>query len=278
MKIYSLTGKSGTGKSYQAVNLCKQLNIESIIDDGLFICRNKVAAGISAKRQPSKIRAVKTALFWTDEHRDSVMEAINRIKPSSLLVLGTSDEMVDKILARLELGKPIKRIYIEDITTEEDRKEANKQRMELGKHVIPVPTFQIKKQFSGYFMSPMRIFKDFGHGRDLSEKSVVRPSFSYMGEYNISEKVMSDIVDCVSDELKTVAEVNKVIMVKEHMNLDEEITLTAIVDMKYGGSLVENAKQFQQTILDRVQEMTAFHVSRVDIDIRDVIKEEVKEQ
>ena len=37
MKVYALVGKSGTGKSYQAVNLCKELNIEAIIDDGLFI-------------------------------------------------------------------------------------------------------------------------------------------------------------------------------------------------------------------------------------------------
>ena len=50
MKVYSLSGKSGTGKSYQAINLCRKMNIESIIDDGLFICRNKVIAGISAKR------------------------------------------------------------------------------------------------------------------------------------------------------------------------------------------------------------------------------------
>ena len=72
MKIYALVGKSGTGKSYQAVNLCKELNIESIIDDGLFICRSKVLAGISAKRQPTKIAAVRTALFHEDDHMESV--------------------------------------------------------------------------------------------------------------------------------------------------------------------------------------------------------------
>ena len=49
MKVYALIGKSGTGKSFQAVNLCRELKIESIIDDGLFICRNKVVAGIFAK-------------------------------------------------------------------------------------------------------------------------------------------------------------------------------------------------------------------------------------
>ena len=51
MKVYTLTGKSGTGKSYQAINLCKEKGIESIIDDGLFIYHNRVEAGISAKRQ-----------------------------------------------------------------------------------------------------------------------------------------------------------------------------------------------------------------------------------
>ena len=84
MKVYGLIGKSGTGKSFQAVNLCKQLNIESIIDDGLFICRNKVIAGISAKRQKTRVGAVKSALFYNDAHRDEVVEAINRIKPSSI--------------------------------------------------------------------------------------------------------------------------------------------------------------------------------------------------
>ena len=54
MKVYALSGKSGTGKSFQAMNLCNRLNIESIIDDGLFIFHNRVEAGISAKRQETR--------------------------------------------------------------------------------------------------------------------------------------------------------------------------------------------------------------------------------
>ena len=79
MKVYGLIGKSGTGKSFQAVNLCKERNIESIIDDGLFICRNKVVAGISAKRQKTKVGAVKTALFTDDDHRDETVAAIRKM-------------------------------------------------------------------------------------------------------------------------------------------------------------------------------------------------------
>ena len=67
MKVYSLSGRSGTGKSFQAINLCKEKNIEAIIDDGLFIYRNKVISGISAKRQRTIITAVKAAIFSDDD-------------------------------------------------------------------------------------------------------------------------------------------------------------------------------------------------------------------
>ena len=50
MKVYTLTGKSGTGKSFQAMNLCREYDIESIIDDGIFIYRDRVMAGTSTVR------------------------------------------------------------------------------------------------------------------------------------------------------------------------------------------------------------------------------------
>ena len=72
MKVYSLTGKSGTGKSYRAISLSQELNIEAIIDDGLFIYRNVIAAGISAKRQDTKMGAIKTALFLDEEEQNAI--------------------------------------------------------------------------------------------------------------------------------------------------------------------------------------------------------------
>ncbi len=271
MKVYSLSGKSGTGKSFQAVNLCRQLNIESIIDDGLFICRNKVVAGISAKRQTTKIGAVKTALYTKEEHAEEVKEAIKRIKPSSILVLGTSDEMIDKILKRLELGKPIKRVYIEDITTKEERETAHKQRHEMGQHVIPAPTFQIKRQFSGYFMLPIRILKGLGTWKDITEKSVVRPTYSYLGEYKISEKVMSDIVTCVKNEGDTVYEILKVMVSQDQAVGNEGIDIYLVVNLQYGEDLPSAARAFQQRVAEQIELMTAFIVDKVDVEIRDII-------
>ena len=275
MKVYSLSGRSGTGKSFQAINLCKEKNIESIIDDGLFIYRNKVISGISAKRERTIITAVKAAIFADDERAEEAKAAIARMKPESLLVIGTSDEMIDRIVARLELPEPSERIYIEDITSEEERGIARKQRKEMGQHVIPAPTFQLRKQFSGYFMKPMRLLKEFGpkgdYWKDTAEKSVVRPSYSYMGKYHISEKVMSDIIDCISADMGGISSVD-VVRVKENRGMrNEGIELEVAVDLDYGENLPAKAEKLQTRIADEIEGMTAFNINKVDLEIRGIV-------
>lgn len=271
MKIYALVGKSGTGKSFQAVNLCREKNIESIIDDGLFICHNTVLAGISAKRQATKIAAVRTALFHEDDHMQSVKEAIEKANPQTLLVIGTSDRMVDKIVARLGLHAIDERVYIEEITTESEREIAYKQRHEMGEHVIPAPTFQLKRQFSGYFMSPLRIFKDFGPWKETAEKSVVRPTYSYLGGYEISEKVMSDIAACVQAELGTIGHLEKVLVRGEHMEKDEGMEIYILADMVYGPDLPAKAEAYQKRVAEQIESMTMFNITKVDLDIRKLV-------
>ena len=118
MKVYTLTGKSGTGKSFQALNLCKEYNIEAIIDDGLFIYQNKVMAGTSAKREKTKVGAIKAAMFIRAEQRDEVKKSIESVKPESILIIGTSDGMAEEICEQLGLPEIYKVIHIEDIDGE----------------------------------------------------------------------------------------------------------------------------------------------------------------
>ena len=47
MKIYGLSGKSGTGKSYNAGELCGRMHIPAIIDDGLYIYGSSIAAAMA---------------------------------------------------------------------------------------------------------------------------------------------------------------------------------------------------------------------------------------
>lgn len=267
MKVYGLVGKSGTGKSYQAMNLCREKEIESIIDDGLFIFGNRIIAGTSAKRQETKVAAIKTALFTQDEHRKSVSEKIHQIKPESILILGTSEKMILKIDSVLNLPPLDEMIHIEDITTEKERETARKQRLELGKHIIPVPTFQLKKEFSGYFIDPLRIFKGWGGGKaSFLEKTVVRPTFSYLGEYSISDKVITDIVTHLGSEITGISSVARVLT----ENKSAGMQITVMIFVKFGVKVIEVAKELQSLVAKEVEHMTAFNIKSVDVEIRGI--------
>ena len=68
MDVIALVGPSGTGKSHRALMVARQNKADAIIDDGILIKDNKIIAGHSAKREASKIMAIRRAVFcsaWT---------------------------------------------------------------------------------------------------------------------------------------------------------------------------------------------------------------------
>ncbi|MGI6737009.1 MAG: hypothetical protein ACOX41_06840 [Anaerovoracaceae bacterium] len=263
MKVYGLSGRSGTGKSYQAMNLCRERNIDSIVDDGLFIYHNEIMAGRSAKREETKVGAIKRALFYDDEHCREVTQAIERIAPASILILGTSDKMVEKIAQRLGLPDVDEMIHIEDITTAEERAAAHRQRDQQGKHVVPVPSFQLKRQFSGYFMHPLRMFRGRGHRDKFAEKSVVRPTYSYLGNFFISDKVITDIVEETARHINGIEQVLSTIT----SNQAGELSVLILVNFDMQKNAVRTGRLLQKKCYAMIEEMTAFNIKNVDIEI-----------
>lgn len=156
--VYAFVGPSGTGKSYRAGLVASEYGINYIIDDGLFIKDNEIIAGNSAKKAPTKIETVKQALFIEGDEKGEVIKAIKKHKPEKILILGTSDNMVKKIAQSLELPEISKFIYITDIATKEEMETARRIRVTEGKHVIPVPTFELKKDFSRLYLRPTTNF------------------------------------------------------------------------------------------------------------------------
>ena len=260
MKIYGLSGKSGTGKSYNAIELCRRLDIPALIDDGLFIFENNVKAGISAKKQATKVGAIKTALFTDNAHALAVQEAIIKCRPSGILILGTSDRMVDQIAQRLGLAAVQDHIHIEDITTKDQREKAKEQRDKAGMHTIPAPTFQLKKQFSGYLLDATKSFKR----TQKEEKTIVRPSYSYLGAYDISERVISDIAGHI---VKTTAGAAQMLFTTSS-NTDEGIYIRVIILCEWGAAIRSTALEIQKKIHETVSMMTAFNVLGVEVEIR----------
>lgn len=159
IRVYAFVGPSGTGKSYRAQMVANENHISYIIDDGLLVNGNNVVAGNSAKKAPTKIETVKKAIFIDENDRNEMKKAIEKYRPESILILGTSDDMVEKIAHNIGLPTPEKTIYINQVATDTEMETARRMRITEGKHVIPVPTFEIKRDFSGYILDPLQIFK-----------------------------------------------------------------------------------------------------------------------
>ena len=260
MEIYGLSGKSGTGKSYHSSELCARYKIRGLIDDGLFIYDTNIVAGVSAKKQPTSMAAIRTALFTDDEHCEEVKKAIKEENPDKLLIIGTSDRMIDKIAARLELNKVSHYIYITDITTTEQREKAQKYRNEGGMHIIPAPTLQVRKQFSGYFLDARKSF-----GKDSAiEKTIVRPTYSFLGDYIISDKVISDIVEHVAGQTVGIKDV----LWTSFYNDDSGCLIRTVVSMDKNASFKTAAQSMQESIAEIVKNMTDFNVKGIEVEIR----------
>lgn len=268
MTIYGLVGKSGTGKSFQAPEVCRSRKIPAIIDDGLFIYRNAVEAGHSAKRDENKMTAIKTAIFNNEDHRFSVARRIRDVQPESILVLGTSEGMILRICNRLEIPEPVEMIHIEDIVDSDAIKTALRQRRELGKHVIPVPAVAIKEQFSGYLLMPLRIFRRKNANKtEHIEKSVVRPTYSYLGTFEISNKAVREIVEITCSRYEFVSEVSKCSIISD----EDGVTILLGIICHRVENIPAHVIELQKRIHRAVEDMTAFNIKSTDIAVRGML-------
>ncbi len=266
IKTYAFIGPSGTGKSYRAQYVASERGIKYIIDDGLLIKDSQVIAGISAKKAPTKIETVKNALFLNEDRKSEVQKAIRKYRPDAILILGTSDGMVDKIAENLGLPPISERVYINEVATQEEMDTARRIRVTQGKHVIPVPTFEIKKDFSGYLLDPLQIFKSKGKNAEpyIAEKSIIRPTFSYLGKFTISDSVFKDIIVTVAKKIEGIYKVLK-IRVDKTQNDTAGVQLYIEVSIEYGSNMIEVLRIFKKETRREIENLTAMYISNVDI-------------
>ena len=275
-----LQGHLGTGKSYRAQKIAYDNNIETIIDDGLLIKGSRVIEGVSAKTAKTKVQTVKAALFSTEKEQERIRNSIKKERVKSILILGTSDEMVKRIQENLKLPKIEKTIYIQDVSTKEEMEEAVRIRRTEGKHIVPVPTFEIKKDFSGILLDPFQILK---RGRKKNkknkkenagvERSVIRPAFSYFGKYTIKDKVFKDIIRLVCDRIKGITEISTIRIDKAQNSNDIEISMN--MEIAYGYNISEMAEEMKKQAKKELEYMTSVNISMVNVKI---VKIEVDEE
>ncbi|MDR0403774.1 MAG: hypothetical protein LBH35_09325 [Treponema sp.] len=275
IKTYALVGESGTGKSFRAKLVAQKYGIDFIIDDGLLIRDNRILAGHSAKKEKTFMAAVKTALFDDKAQRDEVARKLQGEKFRKILVLGTSEKMVNKIAARLQLPNPSRLIRIEDIASREEIERAIRTRKIEGKHVIPVPSIEVKRTYPHIFYDAIRILKHRSFAKTLGpapkvhEKSVVRPEYSKRGKVVISEAALSQMVIHCVDEYNENIRIKK-IAVKDD---DAGYRLVITIDVPYGTQLGGNIHELQRYVIDNIERYTGILIEEVNVIIDKIIEE-----
>lgn len=275
IQVFALVGESGTGKSFRAKLLAEENGIHAIIDDGLLIQDEKIIAGHTAKREKTYMGAVRVALFDDKEHRDSVAKVLRTTHIKKILIIGTSEKMVSKIAMRLQIPQPQKIIHIEDIATTEEIEKAQKSRHVEGKHVIPVPSIEVKKNYPQIFSASMRdffskqnLFNKKNNGGKMIEKSIVKPEFSKKGRIEISEAALIQLVmHCVS-ECDPDVTIKKITIKTDSRGY----RLIVTIDVPFGTQLTGKIHRLQQFIIDKIESFTGILIEEVSIIIDKIVK------
>lgn len=268
MEVVAFVGPSGTGKSHRAIGVAFDNKCDAIIDDGLLIKGTKILAGTSAKNEDNRIQAVKRAIFTDDEHAKVVREALAQSNIRRLLIIATSDNMINKIIGRLGLDKPVKTVYISQIATKAEIKKARYSRLHDGKHIVPVPSVELKPHFTGYFADlPYNIFSKQRRQEKNADRSIVRPAFSFYGKLLIADSAIEDIINIIAKKMDGVERITD-LRVRRRSDNSKGIVIYVEVVLYYGEKLFVVTRQLQAKIKKKVEYMTAMQVKNVNVSIR----------
>lgn len=274
MDVIALVGPSGTGKSHRALIVARQHNADAIIDDGILIKDNHLVAGYSAKREKSKIMAIKRAIFIIDGHADEVKNAIEKEKPERILILGTSDNMVHQIKKALDLPEISYIVRIQDIATKAEMAKAKFYRQREGKHIIPVPTIELKPHFSGYLIDPIHTIlrKKTAHkSQKYTEKSIVRPIFSYYGRLIIDDSSLVDIIKIIAKTEENF-KVDKIHI--SHIfekGEDRGINIYLDIYLHYGANIPQLVESIQDIVKEKIENMTGMFIHEINVNVKKLI-------
>ena len=262
--VLAFYGPAGTGKSMRSQMVASKKKIDMIIDDGLVISRGRILAGKSAKTEPNMVRAIRRAMFHFDDHREEVRRCIARFPEARVMVLATSKGMSDDICAILCLPKPSEYIHIEQVASDDEIEKALYERKQNKRHVIPVAQTQIQKNYTGRLVGRL---KNLFSSREETEKTIVRPPFSYYGTLKIEPEVVEQIAEYVAKSTPQVTGVKEPRVKQEHDRLIIVLSLT----VKTGAmNFKELTKHTALRVRVAVEQLTGMEVSRVDVTIAEV--------
>ena len=278
VRVFALVGRSGTGKSFRAQLIAQRFGVDIIIDDGLAIRDQRILAGKSAKKESGRFAAVRTAIFSDPDHAREVIDSLRAEHFKKVLIVATSDRMAEKIARRLHLPEPGRWIRIEDIATQEEIAAAGRTRATGGKHIIPVPSVEVKREHSHIFLDSIQVFLRrrlfFRKGKNAFEKTLVRPTYSNKGLVRISESALSQMVIHCVNEYNPEIRVEKIVITTE----DGGYKLEVITRIPFGMKINERIHGLQLFILENIEQFTGLDLKEVNVTVGTISPPETGER
>ena len=266
MEIFALHGPSGTGKSTSALALAHKYQIPAIIDDGLLIYQGRKIAGYSAKYEKTTIQAVKRAIFHSDDHAQQVKRSIVQNNIQKLLLLGTSEKMIQRIVDALQLPQPALMIPITDIRSSMEIKAAQFDREVGGRHVIPIPLMQVEQDLVKKMIA--KVEKIFTAKREqIGETTIVHPHFG-LGRVKVSEKALRKLILHSCGELPHI---------REFYKIKADITALPVIDIELklqislGESIHDIVGTIQTKIYDAFIDILNLEVEKIHVHVSHVL-------
>ena len=264
--VTAFIGPAGTGKSHRATMVARQNGIDVIIDDGLVISRGRIMAGRSAKSEINRLRAIKRAIFEYPEHRDEVVNYLAKNHPPKIMILATSEGMIEKITSRLGLNPPSKIIKISDVSSPEEIESALRERREKKQHVVPAAKAQIQQNFAGKLVSQIRGFFK-GRDKDDSRNTIVKPLFSFNGKVTID-------TDAILQMCRKLLELRDHVRKIRDIDIDtdeDRISLSVEIDINLSGrSALSIAKTLQRKLRMGLSYFTGMEIRQVNIRVNEI--------
>lgn len=95
----------------------------------------------------------------------------------------------------------------------------------------------------------------------MSEKSIIRPTFSYLGKFTISDTVFRQILEYLAT--KTPA-IHKVLKTRVE-NYGEGPIIYMEVMITYGNNVVDSLKSFKEKARKEIEKLTSMNVVSIDV-------------
>jgi ABC-type dipeptide/oligopeptide/nickel transport system ATPase component len=245
VRTLALVGKSGTGKSFRAHLICARRKIDVIIDDGLIVQDRTILFGQSSKKEMNPLAAVRRALFDEPGNAAEARKSLHKTRFRSVLILGTSLEMTNRIALNLGLPRPSEIFRIEDVASPDEMKAAGARRKRKGAHYLPLPPVAVRFGLRGALGSRVRAVLAATLRRRRPLPPAARP-LSYAsreGEVVFSESAIGQMVHHCIQEYDRRLSLEKLTVTRQGALYSLEVHLTVpFKGMTSGGlhSLREN--------------------------------------